>query len=151
MKKALFYPALVALILANLIVYSCQKENVVTAVPVTTDQEVGDRAAPCSPINIANGVGLVICGIDNGAGSCSNPCNGAIASSSDNVVASPQGFPFLNSNVISLTNTTGAPITCGIFAGTCAGIVATIPVGSIRVFRVTFNPFTGCCVVTPGC
>ena len=150
MKKALFYPALVVLILANVIVYSCQKEHVVTAVPVTTNQEVGDRAAPCSPINIANGAGLVICGIDNGTMNCPNPCT-ALPSTSELIVANAAAFPFLNSNVISLTNTTGAPITCGIFAGTCAGIVATIPVGSIRVFRVTFNPFTGCCVVTPGC
>ncbi|MBK6995392.1 MAG: hypothetical protein IPH31_10865 [Lewinellaceae bacterium] len=149
MKKALFYPALVVLILANVIVYSCQKEHVVTAVPVTTNQEVGDRAAPCSPINIANGVGLVICGIDNGAGSCSNPCT-ALPSTSELIVANAAAFPFLNSNVISLTNPTGADITCGIFAGTCAGIVATIPAGGVRIFRVTLS-MTGCCVVTPGC
>ncbi len=151
MKKALFYPALVALILANVIVYSCQKENVVTAVPVTTDQEVGDRAAPCSPINIAQGAGLIICGIDNGPMGCVNPCNGTIASSSAPVVGNAAAFPFLQSNVISLTNPTGAPITCGIFAGVCAGIVATIPAGGVSIFRVTFNPATGCCVVTPGC
>ncbi|MFN0174685.1 MAG: hypothetical protein ACKVU0_08575 [Saprospiraceae bacterium] len=150
MKKALFYPALVALILANVIVYSCQKEQVVTAVPVTTDQEVGDRFAPCSPLNIAQGNGLVICGIDNGPNVCANPCTGA-ASTSATVVGNAVAFQFNNSDAITLTNPTGANITCGIFAGTCAGIVATIKPSEIRVFRITFNPATGCCEVKPGC
>lgn len=151
MKKAVFYSALVGLILANLFVYSCQKDNAVTAPSATTEVAVVDRSAPCSPINIANGIGLVICGIDNGAGSCTNPCNPAVTAAFDNVGASPQGFAFLNSNVFSLTNPTSADITAGIFAGVCTGIVATIPAGGVRIFKVTFNAGTGCCVVTAGC
>ncbi len=35
MKKSIFFPAFFALILANLFVYSCQKENAVTGIPTT--------------------------------------------------------------------------------------------------------------------
>ena len=149
MKKVFFIPAVIALILANVIVYSCQKESVVTTVPVTTEQELGDRFAPCSPLWVSNGVGLIICGIDGGPVSCNQPCNPSVINTSDVVNANPDGFVFLNSSVISLMNPTGAPITCGIFAGTCAGRVATILPGFTHIFRVIFNPATGCCVVIP--
>jgi len=153
MKKALFYPALVALILANLMVYSCQKENVVTAVPVTTDQEVGDRFVPCSPIYIANGVGLGICNIDNGTGTCNDPCNPGSTTNVafDAVIANPQGFPLANSNYFSLMNPGPNPQAVGVYAGSCAGITTVIPAGGSRVFKVTFNALTGCCEITLGC
>jgi hypothetical protein len=153
MKKALFYPALVALILTNVFVYSCQKEDVASTVPAVKELATVDRSAPCSPLMISNGVGLGICNIDNGTGSCVDPCNpGSTTNVPFEIVGvNPQNFAFLNSNVFSLTNPGPNPRSVGITAGVCAGIVAVIPAGATRIFKVTFNPATGCCVITPGC
>lgn len=154
MKKALFYPALIALILTNVFVYSCQKDDVAGTIPAVKELVTVDRAAPCSPLLITNGAGMGICNIDNGVGSCTDPCNpGSTTNVPFDVVANnSQNFAFQNSNVFSLINPDpNNPRTVGITAGTCAGIVAVIPAGGSRIFKVTFNAVTGCCDITPGC
>lgn len=154
MKKALFYPALVVLILANVIVYSCQKEHVVTTVPVTTDQEVGERFAPCSPITITNGLGLGICNIDAGPYTCSEPCTGTNTSVPFDIVnANPDNFAFTLAGTFSLMNPTGAPVnvTINLPGAGCAGQNFLIPAWGTRAFKVISNVTTGCCEVVPAC
>lgn len=154
MKKALFYPALLTLILANIFVYACQKENPVSAVLGMQAVTVVDRSAACPQLTISNAIGFAICNIDNGPFGCSGPCpSGPVTNvKMDIIAASPQAFAFVNSDVFSLHNPNAGPINVGInITAGCTAQMFMIPGSGSRTFRVSFNAVTGCCEVVSPC
>lgn len=155
MKKGTFLFALVALVLANVIIFSCKKENAIipasNQIPAT-EISAGDRNATCPDIYVYRGRNLVICGIDGG--SACYLCSGSYSSATvmNNVVES---FAFTNSSVFSIYNPTGSSIQYAV-GFNCVNQnpqFFTIPAYTTQTYHVDIVNIGGgdCCVAHAGC
>ncbi|MBL7827234.1 MAG: hypothetical protein JNJ57_11420 [Saprospiraceae bacterium] len=149
MKKVLFLSAFVGLIGVSAIFYACQKDapEQLKESQLETVKADDRNASPCPNLIIGRGVGLIVCGIDNGSDCevCGNSSKSAV------LTQVGHNFPFANSNHFSLYNPTGAAIRCAV-SFNCANVSPqwfTINPGQTVSFTV--NPVNGCCLATPGC
>lgn len=143
MKKSIFFPALFALLFANIFVYSCRKDNAVPPAPANEESAAADRG-PCGSMTIVNGVGLRFCGP---AGLGTGPCTlcGALASGLS-VAASPTIVGVGGAGTkFTVTNPTLANINV-FFNFNCVsgGGPFTILPGATVVFDIIVDP-NGCC------
>lgn len=151
MNKKLFISALVVLVAANILVYSCKKENAITpANPVSNIVTLEDRnAGVCPQLTVTNGIGLSICGIDGGTATCASVCGGSNNAAA--IGASPAVYGFSGSTFsISNPGANAVPVALSFNCATMAAQVFWIPAGGSLTFRVAPDA-NGCCQAVSPC
>ena len=153
MKKNTFLIALGALVLANLLVLACQKENAAPnpSQPNPVDQVSAERNGTCPDLWVYNGASLVVCGLDQG-----NHCTLCASNSlSQTVVNNPQSLPFANSGVFSVYNPNAHAVqyALGFNCATVGPQTFTIAGGATQIYHVDIVTVLGisCCVAHAGC